>query len=31
MTWKNKLKVAIWDLKVRLQTIATFFIGGKRK
>lgn len=31
MTWRDKLKLAIWDLKVRLQTIATKMVGGHKK
>lgn len=31
MSWIDKLKIAIWDLKVRIQTIATKMVGGRKK
>lgn len=31
VSWIDKLKVAIWDLKVRIQTIATIMIKGGKK
>ena len=31
MTWRDKLKIAIWNLKVRIQTIATIMIKGGKK
>jgi hypothetical protein len=31
VTWRDKLKIAIWNLKVRIQTIATKMVGGRKK
>ena len=31
MAWRDKLKIAIWNLKVRIQTIATIFVRGGKK
>lgn len=31
MTFWNKLKLIVWDIQVRVQTIATKFVGGRKK
>lgn len=31
MTFWNKLKLIIWDIQVRVQTIATKIVGGRKK